>query len=96
MNYPLTRPCPSCTTVVGRHAGRGLCTACWDRHWVLGTLHLFPRATRPAADVVEDYGILRRRHPGASLAELARHMDMTPAALDRALVRHRARRRVVA
>ena len=36
-------------TLMAKHAGRGLCDTCYDRHRQHGTLERFPRLTRPDA-----------------------------------------------
>lgn len=72
-----------------KHEGRGLCRGCWSRHRAAGTLHVYPRTTRPAAEVVGDYVALRERDPAATLAEHAGRLGMTRSALEQALRRAR-------
>jgi len=79
-----------------RRWARGLCGTCRNRHAALGTLHLYPTKLRRSADTAEDYAILRRRDPSMSRAEIAARLGMTLVAMDRALVRHRARQRTAA
>jgi hypothetical protein len=82
------------------HKGRGLCTACHHRHYRLGTLDKYPRATRSAADFEEDVAVLRAG--GAHLCQYKRCPDLVPAAewlgmsastLARSLTRMAARQR---
>jgi hypothetical protein len=74
-----------------RHNARGLCTGCRshaDRH---GLLADYQRATRSVEETVTDYKVLRNR--GLDHEQVAEHLGMKPASLQRALERARSRDR---
>jgi hypothetical protein len=86
-----------------RHAGRGLCKRChgvlWRRyeagHDVEGdSLIDYERIQRSNANVIESWQELSAE--GYTKQQAADRMDMTYAALDQALVRHRRRQRKAA
>lgn len=81
--------CARCSGPPGsRRTCRRLCDRCycWARRSP-DRLADYPRKTRAAADVLEDFGIVRARMPTATRTELAEAIGMGRAALDRALVR---------
>lgn len=82
-----------------RHAGRGLCKPCYDRHLWAGTLDRFPavQPQRSRADFVADYTLLRAE--GYTLGQIAARLGMkyrtahaayTRAAAAGAITRHRS------
>lgn len=66
-----------------RHYARKLCGLCITACERDGTLADWPRATRPNAEVLADFDVLRGR--GYGKFEIARRMGMTVDALDRAV-----------
>lgn len=86
--------CARCVRPIrGRQGGRGLCKDCHRTCSRNGSLLDFPRATRSAAEVQEDYAVACLRMPDATIAERAELMGMSAEALRRALERARARAR---
>jgi hypothetical protein len=86
----------ACCGSRGRLAGRGLIERCETRlrrHGEGGSRALFPRQTRPAAEMLDDYATWRARWPQATQQEIADEMGVTRSALRRALDRDRARAR---
>jgi hypothetical protein len=85
--------CVRCGWVRPRNHGRGLCEFCHRVCTGNGTLLDWPRATRTAAEVLEDYAIACARLPNGTVAQRAELIGMTHSALQRALERARARAR---
>lgn len=83
--------CPRARRSGGRSGGRGLCVRCYSREHKAGRLHQYPLKNRAAADVAEDVEFLRGQ--GFTRRQMAERLGMTLAAMDRALLRHRARQR---
>jgi hypothetical protein len=71
-----------------RHQGRGLCVNCYGTELNAGRLDQWPRMNRPGTELLEDWELLR--DAGVPLGQAAKRMDISLAALDRAL--HRATR----
>lgn len=69
--------------------GRNLCDTCWQRNWKNGTLDAFPRATRPRADVLEDWAFLASQ--GYTRRTAADRMGISKDCLDKAIERDRRR-----
>lgn len=79
------RPTPPGTR---RHAGRGLCSRCYHRHTVAGTLPTFPVHTHRREDLYEDWTELQAL--GLNLREAAARLRVSVDALEQAI--HRTRR----
>lgn len=83
----------ACCGVVGVISGRGLTRTCYTRHTNARTLDRFPGRQQHKRDAVLDAWLEQCRNPpvGITVEEIARGMGMKRTALDRALVRARAR-----
>lgn len=84
-------PCKRCGGTHGVRRIRELCTCCWTKVKDTDEIHDYPRVTRRAVDVAEDWAELRAQ--GLSKRDAAARLGMTYAAFDRALHRHAARQR---
>lgn len=69
------------------HCARQMCSGCYSDAKRTGEIINYPRTTKSRADVLEDWGICRRRNMGKR--EAAQIMGMTYGALDQALRRAR-------
>lgn len=87
-------PCKRCGGTHDTRRVRGLCQCCWHRVVKTDEIHDYPRVTRRAADVAEDWAELSAQ--GVSRRDAAARLGMTYAAFDRALYRHAARQRALA
>jgi hypothetical protein len=76
------------TIGVYRHAGRGLCTPCWNRADADGTLIDYSRTTYTRDEVLDEWVELRGQ--GVTRRELAERLGMTWAAFERMWLRARA------
>jgi hypothetical protein len=76
--------CIECPRELDRHAARGLCKSCYERHRWAGTRHDLPRATRTREQVLEAWELYRDKW------EAARALSMKTPAFERALQRARA------
>jgi hypothetical protein len=82
---------PNCTvcqvvfTSMARHAGRGLCVACWDRCKRHGSLIDYARNSRTRDDTLDDYSMLRS--DGATVAQIAARLGMKLGSLQQLLRR---------
>jgi hypothetical protein len=74
-----------------RHNARGLCTGCRSHAVRHGLLADYERATRSIEETLTDYKVLRDR--GLDHEQVAEHLGMKPASLQRALERARSRDR---
>lgn len=68
-----------------RHKGRGLCGACWYRHWKDGTLADFERATRPRDELLDEWARLQRE--GYTRRQAAERIGITKKRLEKAIER---------
>lgn len=87
-------PCKRCGSSYGQRRVRELCARCWDQIRHTDEIHDYPRLTRRAADVAEDWEELASL--GLSKRDAAARLGMTYAAFERALLRHAARQRSLA
>lgn len=82
-------------TGLRRAGARGLCNTCYRTRWATGQLTDHPRRNVPRRDVLEDWAALSDERAGLSQTQAVRIMaprlGMTPAALEKALARARAR-----
>lgn len=68
-----------------KHRGRGLCGNCYDVRYRAGTLADLPPLTRPRAEVIADWDVLRRE--GLTVRQAAVKLGMRPDALSQAILR---------
>lgn len=69
--------------------GRGLCSRCYRRCELDGTLVDYPRRNRSRDELLEDWVILCHQE-GHSLRDIAGRLRMKPTSLERAIQRARA------
>lgn len=82
--------CLECGEKMARHAARGLCHPCYERHFRRRTLDRFPRRNRPAmahSVVLAQYRELA--YQGITVAEIAQRIGLSRNALYGHLARDR-------
>ncbi|MFI6813743.1 hypothetical protein ACIBG7_18755 [Nonomuraea sp. NPDC050328] len=95
----------ACCGKTGRHQGRGLILACYERHQEHGTIERFPRRiqpstwrpTRPAARrFMEQYAELAAIRPPLSTRRIAWELGVTERTVQRYAAALRTQRQAVA
>lgn len=96
MTTPLRRPCLRCDRTMRpsglRHAGRGLCGACWTWAKYHGRLDEYPRTRRKHTDtgrLLQRFDTCKAEHPKWSGRRIAEDLNVPYTALRKALYRAR-------